>query len=229
MVENIAKRKEKIKQSKEEQMYTAEEIPIIKPPATDTDSNKSITSDFPIVGIGASAGGLAAFENFFSAISDNTDPSMAFVVIQHLDPSHKSMLTDLIGRYTRMPVYEVKDGMVVQPNCVYVIPPNRDMILESGTLQIQEPAGPRGSRLPINLFFRSLALSKLELSIGIILSGTGGDGTLGARAIKDAGGMVMVQSPESSEYDGMPHSAIAAGLADYILPPARCQPSSLPM
>ena len=220
MVEKIAKSKEEIKKSREEQLHTAEEIPVIEPPAPDTDSNKSSTAEFPIVGIGASAGGLAAFENFFSAISDNTNPGVAFVVIQHLDPSHKSMLTDLIGRYTRMPVYEVEDGMVVQPNCVYVIPPNRDMILEYGTLQIQEPAEPRGPRLPINLFFRSLALSKLELSIGIILSGTGEDGTLGARAIKDAGGMVMVQSPESSEYDGMPKSAIATGLADYILPPA---------
>ena len=220
MVEKIAKSEEKIKKSKEEQLHTTEEIPVIKPPAPDTDSNKSSTADFPIVGIGASAGGLAAFEDFFSAISDDTDPGVAFVVIQHLDPNHKSMLTELIGRYTRMPVYEVKDEMVVQPNCVYVISPNSDMILESGTLQIQEPAEQRGSRLPINLFFRSLALSKLELSIGIILSGTGEDGTLGARAIKDAGGMVMVQSPESSEYDGMPRSAIAAGLADYILSPA---------
>ena len=220
MVEEIAINKEKIKKSKEEQLHTAEEIPVIKPPAPDTDSKKSLTADFPIVGIGASAGGLAAFENFFLAIPDDTDPGVAFVVIQHLDPSHKSMLTDLIGRYTRMPVYEVKDGMVVQPNCVYVIPPNREMILESGTLQIQEPVESRGPRLPINLFFRSLALSKLELSIGIILSGTGEDGTLGAHAIKDAGGMVMVQSPESSEYDGMPRSAIAADLADYILSPA---------
>ncbi|WP_048179088.1 CheR family methyltransferase [Methanosarcina siciliae] len=220
MVEKIAKSREKIKKSKEEQLHTAEEIPADQPPAPYTDSKESLTADFPIVGIGASAGGLAAFENFFSAISDNTTPGIAFVVIQHLDPSHKSMLTDLIGRYTRMPVYEVKDGMVVQPNCVYVIPPNREMIFESGTLQIQEPDEPRGPRLPINLFFRSLALSKLELSIGIILSGTGEDGTLGARAIKDAGGMAMVQSPESSEYDGMPRSAITAGLADYILPPA---------
>jgi two-component system CheB/CheR fusion protein len=220
MVEKIAKSKEKIKKSKEEQLHTSEEIPVVKHPAPDADSNIYSTADFPIVGIGASAGGLAAFDNFFSAISDDTNPGVAFVVLQHLDPTHKSMLTELIGRYTRMPVYEVKDGMVVQPNCVYVIPPNRDMIIESGTLQLQEPAESRGFRLPINLFFRSLALSKLELSIGIILSGTGEDGTLGARAIKDEGGMVMVQSPESSEYDGMPSSAIAAGVADYILPPA---------
>jgi two-component system, chemotaxis family, CheB/CheR fusion protein len=220
MVEKIAKSKEKIKKSKEEQLHTAEEIPIIKPPAPDTDSNKSSIVDFPIVGIGASAGGLDAFEKLFSAIPDDTNLGVAVVVIQHLDPNHKSMLTELIGRYTRIPVYEVKDGMVVQPNCVYVIPPNNDMILESGRLQLQEPIEPRGFRLPINLFFRSLALNKQEMSIGIILSGTGEDGTLGVHAIKDVGGMVMVQSPESSEYDGMPRSAIASGMADYILPPA---------
>ncbi len=118
-----------------------------------------------------------------------------------------------------MPVYEVKDGMVVQPNCVYVIPPNHDMVLEYGTLQLQEPAEPHGHRLPIDLFFRSLAQSKQELAIGIVLSGTGSDGTLGVRAIKAEGGMVMAQSPESSEYDGMPRSAIATGLVDYILTP----------
>ncbi|MDY9927173.1 chemotaxis protein CheB [Methanosarcina sp.] len=220
MVEKVAKIKEKIGRSKEEQLHTSEENPVINPRAMDTDSNKSLTSDFPIVGIGASAGGLAAFENFFSAISDDTHPGAAFVIVQHLDPSHKSILTDLIGRYTHMPVYEVKDGMVVQPNCIYVIPPNYDMMLEYGTLQLQKRTETGGLHLPVNLFFRSLALNKQELSIGIILSGTGEDGTLGARAIKDAGGMVIVQSPESSEYDGMPRSAIATGLADYILPPA---------
>lgn len=160
MVEKVAKIKEKIGRSKEEQLHTSEENPVINPRAMDTDSNKSLTSDFPIVGIGASAGGLAAFENFFSAISDDTNPGVAFVVVQHLDPIHKSMLTDLIGRYTHIPVYEVKDGMVVQPNCIYVIPPNYDMILEYGTLQMQERTEPRGLHLPINLFFRSLALNK---------------------------------------------------------------------
>lgn len=176
--------------------------------------------DFPIVGIGASAGGLAAFENFFSAIPDNSRSGMAFVLVQHLDPDHKSILTDLIGRYTQMPVYEVKDGMVVQPDCVYVIPPNHEMVLEYGTLQLLKPSEPRGHRLPIDLFFRSLAQSKQEMAIGIILSGTGSDGTLGVQAIKAEGGMVMAQTPESSEHDGMPQSAISTGLVDYILKPA---------
>ena len=216
--DNMIKKKEVT--GKEEKLHTTEETSISELPAPDANSNKSPKEDFPIVGIGASAGGLAAFGNLFSAIPDDTNPGMAFILVQHLDPNHKSILTDLIGRYTRMPVYEVKDGMVVQPDCVYVIPPNHDMIFQDGALQLLEPAEPRGHRLPIDLFFRSLAQCKQELAIGIVLSGTGSDGTLGTRAIKAEGGMLMVQTPESSEYDGMPRSAIATGLVDYILEPA---------
>ena len=175
---------------------------------------------FPIVGIGASAGGLAAFEAFFSGMPANTDPGMAFVLVQHLDPSHKSILTDLIRRYTRMQVFEVEDGMVVMPNRVYVIPPNHDMAFLNGALQLMEPSAPHGQRLPINFFFRSLARDQHKRAICIVLSGTGSDGTLGVRAIKGEGGMVMAQNPGSVEYDGMPRSAIATGLVDYELPPA---------
>ena len=175
---------------------------------------------FPIVGIGASAGGLAAFEAFFSGMPADADPGMAFVLVQHLAPDHKSILTDLIRRYTRMQVSEVEDGMVVQPNCAYIIPPGRDMAFLNGTLQLLEPLAPRGQRLPIDFFFRSLAQDQHERAICIVLSGTGSDGTLGVRAIKGEGGMVMVQNPESTEYDGMPRSAIATGLVDYELPPA---------
>ncbi|HWR24955.1 MAG TPA: CheR family methyltransferase, partial [Methanosarcina sp.] len=163
---------------------------------------------------------MAAFEAFFSAIPPDTEPGMAFVLVQHLDPNHKSILTDLIGRYTSMPVYEVKDRMVVQPNSVYVIPPNSDMIFQDDTLQLLEPAESRGHRLPIDFFFNSLAQGKQERAIGIVLSGTGSDGTQGARSIKAEEGMVMAQTPESSEYDSMPLSVISIGLADYILPPA---------
>ena len=175
---------------------------------------------FPVVGIGASAGGLAAFEAFFSGMPADGDPGMAFVLVQHLAPDHKSILTDLIRRYTRMQVFEVEDGMVVMPNCAYIIPPNRDMAFLNGTLQLLEPATPRGQRLPIDFFFRSLADDQRERAIGVVLSGTGSDGTLGVRAIKGEGGMVMAQNPESTEYDGMPRSAIATGLVDYELPPA---------
>ena len=180
----------------------------------------SSITDFPIVGIGASAGGLAAFEAFFSGMPADTDPGMAFVLVQHLAPDHKSILTDLIRRYARMQVFEVQDGMVVQINCVYIIPPNCDMAFLNGALQLLEPAAPRGRRLPIDFFFSSLAQDQRERAIGIVFSGTGSDGTLGVRAIKAEGGMVMVQNPSSTEFDGMPRSAIATGLVDYELPAA---------
>ena len=180
----------------------------------------SQSHDFPIVGIGASAGGLAAFEAFFSGMPVDADPGMAFVLVQHLAPDHTSILCDLIRRYTRMEVFEVEDGMPVQINCVYIIPPGREMAFLNGTLQLFEPSEPRGQRLPIDFFFHSLAQDQHELAIGIILSGTGSDGTLGVRAIKGEGGMVMAQNTASSEFDGMPRSAIATGLMDYELPPA---------
>ncbi len=176
-------------------------------------------SGFPIVGIGASAGGLAAFEAFFSAMPADTDSGMAFVLVQHLAPDHKSLLTELIRRYTKMQVFEVVDGMRVSPNCAYIIPPNRDMALLNGSLQLLEPTSPRGQRFPIDFFFRSLAMDLHERAICIVLSGTGSDGTLGVRAIKKEGGMVMAQNPESTEYAGMPQSAIATGLVDYVIPP----------
>jgi two-component system CheB/CheR fusion protein len=175
---------------------------------------------FPIVGIGASAGGLAAFEAFFTAFPADIDPGMAFVLVQHLAPDHKSILTDLIRRYTRMPVFEAADGMTVKPNCAYIIPPNRDMALINGRLQLLERVQTRGLHLPIDFFFRSLAQDQREQAICIVLSGTGSDGTLGIRAVKDAGGMVMAQNPESTGYDGMLQSAIATGLVDYVLLPA---------
>lgn len=174
---------------------------------------------FPVVGIGASAGGLNAFEAFFSGIAENINLGAAFVIIQHLDPKHKSILTNLISRYTSMNVYEVEEGMDVKPNCVYVIPPNRDLIYREGLLHLLAPTEPHGHRMPIDFFFRSLAEEKKERAIGIVLSGTGSDGTLGIRSIKAEAGMVMAQTPESSEYDSMPRNVIDTGLADYILPP----------
>ena len=188
------------------------------PKPTDTASPPG--GGFPIVGIGASAGGLAAFDAFFSGMPANIDPGMAFVLVQHLAPDHGSILTELVQRTTRMKVFEVKDGMAVQMNCAYIIPPNRDMAFLNGTLQLLEPSAPRGHRLPIDFLFRSLAQDQRERAIGIVLSGTGSDGTLGVRAIKAEGGMVMVQNPDSCEFDGMPRSAVATGLVDYELAPA---------
>ncbi len=195
--------------------------PEVKPDPGQVES-PSVGGDqgFPIVGIGASAGGLAAFEAFFSGMPADADPGMAFVVVQHLAPDHESLLTDIIRCYTRMKVFEVQDGMSVEPNCAYIIPPNREMAFLNGTLQLMEPSVPRGHRMPIDFFFRSLAQDQRERAICIVLSGTGSDGTLGVRAIKGEGGMVMAQNPASTEYDGMPRSAIATGLVDYELPPA---------
>ncbi len=171
---------------------------------------------FPIVGIGASAGGLAAFEAFFP----RPESGIAFVLVQYLSPDHKSLLVDLVKRYTRMQVYEVADGMTVRPNCAYIISPNRDMAFMNDSLQLLKPSAPRGFRLPIDTFFRSLAQDLHEQAICIILSGTGSDGTLSVRAIKGEGGMAMVQLPESTEHDSMPRNAIDTGLVDYVLPPA---------
>lgn len=185
---------------------------------------KTGVPDFPIVGIGASAGGLEAFEQFFTNMPH--DSGMAFVLIQHLDPSHKSILTELIGRYTKMKVVEVVDGMVVQSNTVYVIPPNRYMAILHGKLHLLQPTEMPGPRVPIDFFFRSLAKDQQEKAICVVLSGTGTEGALGIRAIKGEGGMAMVQDPESAKYDGMPRHAIATGLVDYILPPEK-MPSQL--
>jgi two-component system, chemotaxis family, CheB/CheR fusion protein len=196
---------------------SAEESPVSA--ANPADDVAERESGFPIVGIGASAGGLAAFEAFFANMPADTESGMAFVLVQHLDPGHKSMLTELVRRYTKMQVFEVTDGMQVEPNCTYIIPPNKDMALMRGHLHLMEPVLPRGLRLPIDFFFRSLAQDRAEAAICIVLSGTGTDGTLGLRAIKEAGGMAMAQAPTTAGYDGMPRSAIATGLSDYVLPP----------
>ncbi len=189
-------------------------------PAGQDGSDGPPERSFPVVGIGASAGGLAAFEAFFRALPTDSGPDMAFVVVQHLAPDHPSILTDLLKRFTRMPVFEVEDGMTVERNVIYVIPPNRDLAFLNGTLQLLEPTAPRGQRLAIDFFFRSLAQDQRERAIGIVLSGTGSDGTLGVRAIKGEGGMVIAQSPESTDFDGMPRSAIATGMVDFVLAPA---------
>lgn len=189
---------------------------------TSSDLKESVpTIAFPVVGIGASAGGLSAFEAFFSGFPVDVEPSMAFVLVQHLAPDHKSLLSDLIRRSTNLEVFEVEDGMKVRQNCVYIIPPNHDMAFLNGILHLLEPSAPRGQRLPIDFFFRTLASDQRERAIGIVLSGTGSDGTLGVRAIKGEGGMVVAQAPESCDFDGMPRSVIATGVADYVLPPAK--------
>jgi chemotaxis methyl-accepting protein methylase len=169
---------------------------------------------FPIVGIGASAGGLEALEQFLKHVPEKS--GMAFVIIQHLDPTHKGIMPELLQRTTGMEVFQVKDRMRVMPNCVYVIPPNKDMSILHGVLHLFDPTAPRGLRLPIDFFFRSLAEDWQEHSIGVILSGMGSDGTMGLKAIKERGGVALVQEPTSAKFDSMPRSAINAGLADLV-------------
>lgn len=175
---------------------------------------------FPVVGIGASAGGLSALEAFLSAMPRGVDTGIAFVFVQHLAPDHASVLGELVKRNTSMRVMEVEDGMHVEPDTLYLIPPNHDMALINGTLQLFAPTSVRGLHLPIDFFFKSLAQDQRGRAICVVLSGTGTDGTLGARAVKGEGGMVIAQNPESTEYEGMPSSAIAAGIVDHVLPPA---------
>jgi two-component system CheB/CheR fusion protein len=170
----------------------------------------------PIVGIGASAGGLEALEQFLKNVPEKC--GIAFVVIQHLDPTHKGVMPELLQRATAMEVCQVKDRMRVKPDSVYIIPPNKEMSILHGVLHLFEPTTPRGLRLPIDFFLRSLADDQKERSIGVILSGMGSDGTMGLRAIKEKGGLVLVQEPASARFDSMPRSAINAGLADITAP-----------
>ena len=167
---------------------------------------------FPIVGIGASAGGLEAFEQFLVNVPDNS--GMAYVVIQHLDPTQKGMLPELLQRTSRMTVIQVKDGMKIKPNCVYVIPPNKTMSILKGLLYLFDPVEMRGLRLPIDAFFNSLADDLQDMAVGVILSGMGSDGSLGLRAIKEKNGIVMVQEPASAKFDSMPRHAIESVQVD---------------
>ncbi|HEY1817268.1 MAG TPA: chemotaxis protein CheB [Kofleriaceae bacterium] len=171
---------------------------------------------FPIVGIGASAGGLEAIEAFLKAVPEHS--GLAFVVVQHLDPTQKGMLVELLQRSTAMPVLQAKNEQRVEPEHVYVIPPNKDISLARGALRLQALTRRRGLNLPIDFFFRSLAEDQRERAIGVVLSGMGSDGTLGLTAIKEHAGATFVQSIESAKFDSMPRSAIDAGLADVAAP-----------
>jgi two-component system CheB/CheR fusion protein len=185
-------------------------------PAASVRPPRNAPSAFPIVGVGASAGGLEAIESFLKNVPASS--GMAFVVVQHLDPTHKGLLVELLQRATKMPVVQITDRMKVVPDHVYVIPPSKDLSLLHGVLHLLEPAAPRGLRLPIDFFLRSLADDHHDRAIAVILSGMGSDGTLGIRAIKERSGGVFVQAPASAKFDGMPRSAIDSGLADVVAP-----------
>ncbi len=199
-----------------------EETPSREPQASSSEEPSAVntrptyTTGFPIVGIGASAGGLTAFETFFRSFPRGSSVPMAFVLVQHLSPDHKSELVELVQNYTDMQVFEIEDGMPVRPNCVYVIPPNHELGIFNGNLQLLQLTEPRNHRSPIDYFFSSLAQDQSQMAIGLIFSGSGTDGSRGVCAIKSGGGMVMVQSPESAEFDSMPQAAIKTGVVDII-------------
>jgi two-component system CheB/CheR fusion protein len=172
--------------------------------------------DFLTVGIGASAGGITALEQFFEQVP--ADNGMAFVVIVHLSPEHESSLAELIQRWTSMPVIKVTERIKVEPNQVYVIPPAKHLVMTDGHISLHEPETREGTRVPIDLFFRTLAGAYDVKSVGVVLSGTGTDGTLGLRHIREAGGVSIAQDPSQAEHDGMPRSAINSGVVDFILP-----------
>ncbi|MDQ3775724.1 MAG: EAL domain-containing protein [Pseudomonadota bacterium] len=174
-------------------------------------------SPFPIVGIGASAGGLEAFTQLLAHLPART--GMAFVLVQHLDPRHESRLTDLLARATQMPVIEASQGLPVEPDHVYIIPPNTTMAIARGALQITPRGEAPGPHLPVNHFLRALALAQQAQAIGVVFSGTGSDGTLGLLEIKTVGGITFAQEPGSARHGGMPHSAIGSGAVDFVLPP----------
>ena len=180
------------------------------------DANTALRGQFPIVGIGCSAGGLEALEDFLSHVPDSS--GMAFVIVQHLDPNHISTLPQLLQRTTAMAVYEARNHMAVERNCVYVIPPNKDIALLHGILHLVDPTERRGLRLPIDFFLRSLAEDRQENAIGVVLSGMGSDGVLGLGAIKERSGLALAQEPRTAKADSMPSSAIRAGVVDVVAP-----------
>ena len=169
-----------------------------------------------VVGIGASAGGLEALQQFFRFMPPNS--GLSFVVVQHLAPDYKSLMADILGKYTDMPVTQAEEGEQVEPNQVYLIPPKKNITFRGGRLYLNDYVQGLLNH-PIDIFFNSLAEEKTEHSIAVILSGTGSDGTNGIKTIKEKGGLTIVQTPESAKFDGMPKSAISTGLVDYVLPP----------
>jgi two-component system CheB/CheR fusion protein len=172
---------------------------------------------FPIVGLGGSAGSFASFEKFFTHLP--ADSGIAFVIILHLDPNHKGQVSELVKNYTAMPVIEAHDGIAVEPDHVYIIPPNKDMGIHNRKLLLLNPAKPNGYRQPIDYFLQSLADDQWNRAVGIIFSGMGSDGETGIRMIKEKLGMAMAQDPESAQYNSMPLAAISTNLVDYVLTP----------
>jgi two-component system CheB/CheR fusion protein len=188
------------------------------PAITEEVSHSRADDAFPVVGIGASAGGLEALERFLSGVPSGS--GMAYVVVQHLDPTHKGMMPELLQRATALPVVQARNRLKVKRDHVYVIPPNHDMSILKGSLYLFAPTAPRGQRLPIDFFLKSLAEDRHQQAVGVLLSGMGSDGTAGLRTIKENAGLALVQDPASAAFPSMPQSGIDAGLVDIIAPAA---------
>src|SRR5271154_158196 len=195
--------------SRADQRVSPKEKEIVLPPRT----------DFPVVGLGASAGGLEAVSKLLDALP--ADGGMAFILIQHLDPTHESMMVDLLSGHTAMNVLQAADAMPLERNHVYVIPPQSDLSIRAGALPLSSPRERRGARMPFDFFLRSLAEECGRLAMCVVLSGTGADGSAGLKAIKEKGGLIIVQDPTEAAYDGMPRSAITTGAVDLVLPVAK--------
>ena len=181
-------------------------------------SEAAVTPQCTVVGIGASAGGLIALRHFFEKMAGDT--GMAFVVVVHLSPEHASNLAAILQTSTSLPVVEVTETLKIEPNHVYVIPPGKYLAMVDGEVRLTEPEETRGRRVPIDVFLRTLAATYGRNAICVILSGTGSDGTLGLKRIKEEGGIAIAQDPADAEYDSMPRSAIATNLVDLVLPAA---------
>src|SRR4029079_2579016 len=171
-----------------------------------------------VVGIGASAGGLEAIEHFFDHVAP--DSGLTFVVVQHLSPDFKSLMDELLARHTKLPIHRVEDGMTIEPNAIYLIPRKKNMVLSDGKLKLTDKDQKPGPNLPIDIFFQSLAHDMGDRAVAVVLSGTGSDGSRGIREVHDAGGLVVVQDPETAAFDGMPKAALTTGVADLVLAPA---------
>lgn len=192
--------------------------------ATDNGNGRERAGEFFVVGVGASAGGLEALERFFANMPAET--GMGFVVVQHLSPDFESLMDELLGHRTKIPIHRVEDGMVVRPDAIYLIPPKKEMIISQGRLLLTDKDPAQGLTLPIDQFFRSLAQDAGSQAVGIVLSGTGSDGSRGIRHIHESGGLVLVQQEETAKFDGMPRSAIDTGVVDAVLSPEE-MPASL--
>lgn len=180
--------------------------------AEDTQLSRSFT---PVCAIGASAGGVTALQKLFRLLPD--DLGLAYVVILHLSPEHPSVMHDILGSCTRMPVHQVHDGPKLTPNCVYIIPPDRELVISGDEVNSRPFSEPRGRRAPIDLFFRSIGAARGD-GMAVVLTGAGADGALGVRAIKEAGGVVLAQDPAEAEFQPMPRNAIATGAVDFVAP-----------